>query len=100
MPVGRIQFDGEGMLFLVGSFAFALNQTQAQVNGRLVDDGDIQARMGSGFEQVSPAGAFDNVNNNVNEPKRDRELQRNLNSGTSQYEITIEGESFSSATTP
>lgn len=94
VPVGRIQFDGEGMLFIVGpSVPFALNQTQAQVNGRLVVDGDIQAQMGSGFEQVSPV-AFGFVNFDATSPKGTENYSVVWNSGTSQYEITIEGESF------
>lgn len=94
VPVGRIQFDGEGMLFLVGSYVpFALNQTQAQVNGRLVVDGDIQAQMGSGFEQVSPV-AFGYVNSSATSTDGTENYSVVWNSSTSQYEITIEGESF------
>lgn len=93
-PVGRIQFDGEGMLFIVGSSVpFALNQTQSQVNGRLVVDGDIQAQMGSGFEQVSPV-AFGYVDFNATSPSGTENFSVIWNSGASQYEITIEGESF------
>jgi hypothetical protein len=94
VPVGRIQIDGDEMLFLVDSAVpLTLTQGQAQVNGPLLVDGEIQARMGSGFEQISPV-AFGYVSSSGSSPSGTENYSAIFNSGTTQYEITIEGESF------